>query len=152
MRKQKTKTTKLMVMQHAEADKAPYWEFFFRDQRSPMVRSQLLTAMMAGKQLEVERLPKAALPDAVLIALAARKYHEAEIVDDFPALLRRADEVWRDPLFSHKVFDSPHLGTVSFVVRGTDQFTCVEDMYIPDLVGWLLGHDAPQYFVEELVA
>lgn len=150
--KRKTKTTKLVVMQHAPSDKAPYWEFFFRCQRSPVVRSQLMTAIMSGHQLEAERLPKAALPDAVLIALAARKYHEAEVVDDFAALLRRTEEVWQDPLFTHKVFDTPHMGTVSFVVRGTEEFTCVEDSYIPELVGWMLGHDAPQYFAEELVA
>jgi hypothetical protein len=134
------------------ADRAPYWDFFFRDQRSPFIRAQLVTAMMAGKSLEVERLPVGALLDAVLLASAARCYHEAEVVDDFNALLRRTDEAWKAPGWTCKVFDQTHMNAADFIIRGTTEFTALEDSYIPDLVGWLLEHDPPEYFKMELTA
>ena len=149
--KQNAKKPTLIVL---PVGRAPYWEVFFRQQRSPLLRSQLITAVMAGKQFETDRLPKAALADAVLLSMAARNYVEAEIVDDYPALLRRTDETWKEPDWTCKVFDQSHTGTVDFIVRGvtTTRFTCAEDAPIPGLVEWLLDHDCPDYFAEELAA
>lgn len=132
-------------------DKAPYWKLFFRDQRSPLVRSQLITALMSGHVLEVERLPVGALPDVVLFAMAARNYLDAEIVDDYNELLQRTDDKWKDPLWSCKTFDQYHSQAVSAAIMwGTTHFKCAEEQYIPDLVEWLLQHDPPEYFSEEL--
>jgi hypothetical protein len=134
-----------------KTDTAPYWSNFFRDQRCPVVRSQLITALMAGRQLEVERLPTAALADAVMLSMVSRYYFEAEIIDDYPALLRTTEAKWKEPMFCHEVFNQMHLSTVSFVVRGSDELVCYEDQYIPSLVGWWLNHDVPEYFAKELV-
>jgi hypothetical protein len=131
-------------------DRALYWRYFFNGQRCPVLRSQLVTALMAGTQLEVDRLPHAVLADAVLLSLAARAYHNAEIVDDYMGLLDRTNEVWRAPEFTHKVFDQTHLSTVSFIARGSTEFRCVEDQYVPVMVGWYLTHEAPSYFKKEL--
>jgi hypothetical protein len=133
-------------------DSAPYWEFFFRDQRSPLLRSQIVTALMAGRQLEVERLPPASLLDAVVLASAARVYHEAEIIDDFNALLRRTDEAWKDPQWTCRTFDQTHRNVADFIIRGLTEFVAYEDLYIPELTKWLLEHDPPEYFSEELAA
>lgn len=134
-------------------DQAPYWEFFFRQQRSPLTRSQLITALMSGHQLEVERLPVGALLDAVVLASTTRVYHEAEVVDDFHALLRRTDAAWKDPLWTCRTFDQTHCNVASFIIMaGKTEFTAWEDLYIPDLVGWLLEHDPPEYFSAESAA
>jgi len=135
----------------AVKERAWYWDNFFKCQRCPVLRSQLITSLMAGKLLEVERLPKAALLDAVLIAMTTREYHQAEVIDDYTALCRLTNEEWKDPMWSCKVFDQNHLGTADFVVRGSNEFVCHEDQYIPGLIGWFLGHDVPEYFVKELV-
>lgn len=138
------------VPQPQRKDVASNWATFFRDQRSPFLRSQLITALMAGRQLEVERLPPAALLDAVVIAMAARVYHEAEIVDDFDALLRRTDEVWKDPMWTRRIFDQVHMSAANAIIKGLAEFVCTEDLYIPELVGWYLAHDVPVYFEKEL--
>jgi len=132
-------------------EQAPYWAFFFQDQRSPLLRSQLVTALLAGTPLEVERLPPGALLDAVLFCMAAREYHSAEIIDDYSALLRRTDTLWKEPTHSRKVFDQIHSSTADFVLRGLNEFAAYEESYIPELVGWYLNHDAPEYFGKELV-
>lgn len=133
-------------------DRAPCWETFFRDQRSPLLRSQLITALMSGHQLEVERLPHGALLDAVVLSMTTRNYLDAEIIDDYTALLRHVDQLWRDPMWTRRVFDQYHTAAAGFIVRGSDKFVCTEDLYIPDLVRWLLEHEPPQYFSEELAA
>ena len=132
--------------------KAPGWEVFFHDQRSPLLRSQLITALMSGHQLEVERLPTQVLLDAVLLSMTTRNYLEAEIVDDYQGLLSRTDEKWKDPMWTRRVFDQMHAGTADFIIRGTNEFKCAEDLYIPELVQWWLEHDVPEYFSEELAA
>lgn len=133
-------------------DRAPCWETFFRDQRSPMLRSQLITALMSGHKLEVERLPRAALLDAVLLSMTTRSYYSAEIIDDYNALLRRTDDVWKEPMWTRRVFDQYHISAADFIVRGAEEFTCLEDKYVPALVGWFLEHEPPEYFSEELAA
>lgn len=142
----------LEVDMESDVDKAPYWDFFFRDQRSPLLRSQLVTALMAGRRLEVERLPTASLLDAVVLSSAARSYHEAEVVDDFHALLRRTADTWKSPTWCRRVFDQTHSNAASFILMGVTEFVAAEDAYIPDLAGWLLEHDPPEYFAKELTA
>lgn len=133
-------------------DRAPFWELFFRDQRSPVLRSQLITALMSGHQLEVERLPVAVLLDVVLLSMTTRNYLDAEVVDDYQLLLNRTEEKWKDPMWTCRVFDQTHTNAAGFILRGSDKFVCTEDMYIPSLVEWLLEHEPPQYFSEELAA
>lgn len=131
-------------------DRAPCWETFFRDQRSPLLRSQLITALMSGHPLEVDRLPTATLLDAVLLAMTTRNYFEAEIIDDYDALLRRTNEKWKDPMWTRRTFDQTHSNAASFILMGSKEFTCHEDLYIPALVKWLLEHEPPTYFSEEV--
>lgn len=149
MAKKKKQESKPVVISH---DRAPCWSIFFREQRSPLLRSQLITALMSGHQLEVERLPVSTLLDAVVLSMTARNYSDAEIVDDYNALLRRTDTVWQDPMWTRRTFDQTHINVADFIIRGADEFTCTEDEYIPQLVDWLLGHEVPEYFSEELVA
>lgn len=130
-------------------DRAVGWPLFFRCQRNPFLRSQLLTALMAGTQLELERLPNAVLADVVLLAMVSREYHQAEIIDDFEGLLARVNELWKQKDFTHRVFDSIHLSTVSFITMGTNQIHCAEERYIPDMVEWYLHRDPPTYFTKE---
>jgi hypothetical protein len=85
--------------------------------------------------------------------MAARNYHEAEIIDDYEALLRRTDETWKDPQWTRRTFDQTHSAAADFIIKwGTSEFRCNEDLYIPELVQWLLENEPPQYFVEELAA
>lgn len=147
-KKKAQKPTPIIISQ----DRAPCWEVFFRDQRSPLLRSQLITALMSGHQLEVERLPHGALLDAVVLSMTTRSYFDAEIIDDYTALLRHVDELWRDPMWTKRIFDQYHTNAASYIIRGSSRFVCAEDLYIPDLVGWLLEHEPPQYFSEELAA
>jgi hypothetical protein len=148
-KKKKQKVAAPVVISH---DRAPCWEIFFRDQRSPLLRSQMITALMSGHQLEVERLPASTLLDVVLLSMSARNYSDAEIIDDYTALLRRTDSTWRDPMWTRRTFDQTHMNAADFIIRGATEFTCFEDEYIPDLVHWLLEHDVPEYFSEELAA
>lgn len=154
MAKKQKKQTQVIAVEVPKPmkDQAPCWSIFFRDQRAPFLRSQMITALMSGHQLEVERLPAASLLDAVLLSMTARNYHEAEIIDDFNALLRRTDDLWRDPMWTRRVFDQTHTGAADFIIRGMTQFVCAEDMYIPELTQWFLEHDPPKYFSEELAA
>ncbi len=131
-------------------DAAPYWSFFFQCQRNPVLRSQLITSLMAGQPLEVERLPAAMLLDVTLLATATREYHEAEIIDDYHSLIRTTEEHWRDPMWTVRVFDQTHLCKADYVLRGATEFVTLEDSYIPALAGWYLGHDVPTYFSKEL--
>lgn len=125
------------------------WRTFFCRQRHPLLRSNVTATLMAGRVMEVERLPKAALLDALLLAFTARTYFDAEVVDDFPALLRRADEVWREPGWSCRVFDQAHCAVADFIIRGSAEFVCREDLYIPAMVGRILAEDPPAYFADD---
>ena len=129
--------------------RATGWEAFFKCQRNPFLRSQILAALMSGTQLELARLPNAALADVVLLATVSREYHDAEIIDDYEGLLERVRELWKLSEFTHRTFDSIHLSTVSFITMGTKQISCVEEKYIIDLVEWYLNHDAPTHFTKE---
>jgi hypothetical protein len=153
MRRKSSTTNKVSIeVPITPIDKAPYWDFFFRDQRSPVLRSMLVVALMAGKAWEVDRLPTDAMLDAVLLSCACRANHTAEVVDDFEALLRRTSEVWKSPMWTRKTFDQVHSCTASFIVlQGTSGFGNFEERYIPDLAGWYLARDAPKYFTKELV-
>jgi hypothetical protein len=132
-------------------DRAPYWDFFFRDQRSATLRSMLVASIMAGRPLEMERLPAGALLDVVLLGCACRVVHQAEVVDDWEALLRRTNEEWKNPLWTRKTFDQVHSGTASFIaLQGRSEFLNFEESYIPDLAGWILAHEPPEYFAREL--
>ena len=133
-----------------DARKPLCWESFFQCQRSPILRSEMLTVLMAGTPLEAERVPTPSLLDAVLIAMAAREYYDAEIVDDFAALCSRTEELWSKPDWTERVFSSVHSGTANFVLKGSREFTCAEDLYISAMVGWYMRHDPPQYFSKEL--
>jgi hypothetical protein len=146
-RKQKQQET---VVQPTNHDRAPYWEVFFKCQRSPVLRSQLITALMAGKPLEVERLPPAALLDVVMLSMVTREYYQAEIIDDYVALLRKTDTIWREPMWTCKIFDQYHLHTADYVVRGSTELVSYEDRYLPGLVQWYLNAEAPSYFKEEI--
>ncbi len=127
------------------------WQTFFRCQRNPVLRSQLLSALMSGTTIEVERLPTASLLDAVLLATASRVYCEAEIVDDYAALLRRADEEWKQPGHTSNVFDQTHAATCDFLVTGrTSEIRCAEEQYIVDMVAWYLQQEPPNYFSKEI--
>lgn len=130
--------------------KAPNWNIFFRDQRCPFIRSQLITAMLAGQALEVDRIPTISLLDVLLLASTGRNYFEAEIIDDFDALKKRVDEAWSQPNWTCRIFDQYHRNAASFILSaGTTHFACHEDAYIPDLMEWMLQNEPPQYFVEE---
>jgi hypothetical protein len=126
------------------------WESFFRCQRSPILRSQLLTALMAGTQLVMERVPTSGLLDALLLSTATRNYCEAEIIDDYDGLLVRTAETWKRPDWSTKVFSSMHANAANFILLGTKEFNCAEDAYIPAMVGWYLQQDPPDYFSHEM--
>lgn len=136
-----------------EPQKPLCWETFFQCQRSPVLRSQLLAALLNGTRLVVERLPQSALLDAVLLGFAARVYCEAEIVDNWAELLRRTEEEWERPDWTCRIFDSIHTSAANNIVKGqVSNFTCVEEQYIPDMVQWYLEHDLPEYFSQEIEA
>ena len=146
--KRKSKT---VVAELSSSEHAPYWEVFFSRQRNPFLRSQLITALMAGKTLEIERLPRPVLLDVVMLAAATRYYLDAEIIDDYNALLRHTDTEWKDPLWTARTFDQMHCSTADFVLRGAEEFVCAEDQYVPELANFYLQHDPPVYFSKELV-
>ena len=105
---------------------------------------------MAGTPLQAERVPTAALLDVVLLATAAREYCEAEILDDYQALLERTEEEWRRPDFTHRVFDSQHGNWANWILKGRRDFPEADTAYIPDWVGGVLRSETPSYFVREL--
>jgi len=126
------------------------WESFFHCQPVPVLRSQLLTTLMAGTPLDAARVPHGALLDAVLLAPACRSYHQAEIVDDYQGLLDRTEEEWRAPNWTARVFSSIHGNAASFILHGAREFSCAEEQYIPAMAAWYIQHDAPAYFAREL--
>jgi hypothetical protein len=129
------------------------WETFFSCQRHSVLRSQLLAALMAGTPVEAARLPNATLLDAVLLATAAREFCDAEIVDDYAALLDRTAEEWARPDWTCRVFSSIHAMWAGFIIsHGTRNFDEVSARYIPDMVAWYLRQEVPQYFKKELAA
>jgi hypothetical protein len=126
------------------------WEVFFYCQPNPVLRSQLLTCLLAGNRLLLDHIPMIMSLDAILISFTARTYCEAEIIDDFQGLLDRTEEEWRQPTFTHRVFDSMHGSAANWVIKGSQEFGCPEEQYIPRMVQWYLEHDVPAYFVREL--
>jgi hypothetical protein len=134
----------------AEVERPKAWESFFRCQPNPILRSQLLTGLMAGTRLETERIPTPALLDAVLIAAAARQAHNAEVIDDFQGLLDRTEAAWSRPDWCARVFSSIHGRWADRILKGTQGFDTPEENYIPAFVGWYLDHDPPEYFEREL--
>ena len=127
------------------------WEIFFYEQRNPVLRSQMLTILMAGTPMEAERVPKAALLDALLLAYAARRYYSAEIIDDFQVLVERVKEEWERPTWTTKVFSNSHANAAAFIVyQGARSLDDCEHQYLLNMVEWYLGHDCPNYFDEEL--
>lgn len=107
---------------------------------------------MSGHQLETERLPNGALLDVVVLSMATRNYLEAEVIDDYTALLTRTERVWKDPLWTRRMFDQTHMNAASFILMGKAEFTSAEDLYVPELVEWILDQEPPVYFTEELSA
>ncbi len=157
----KTKKQKSVVSAVEPEDQPPLpqdqqplaWETFFRCQPNPVLRSQLITALLAGVPLQVDRIPTPVLLDAVLLAFAARTYCEAEIVDDFQTLCDRAEEEWRQPDWTTKVFSQLHACAANFIINhGSKSFSGVEEQYIVPMVRWYLGHAAPDYEMKELTA
>jgi hypothetical protein len=126
------------------------WELFFKCQRHPVLRSQLLTSLMAGTRFEAERLPTSTLLDAVLIAAAARQEHNAEVIDNYQALLDRTETAWSAPNWCAQVFSSIHGRWADRILKGTQGFDTPEEKYIPAMVGWYLEQDPPEYFAKEL--
>jgi hypothetical protein len=127
------------------------WPFFFQCQRYPILRSQILTALMSGTPLVVDRLPTYILLDVILLATACREYHNAEIVDSYDELLKQTEEHWRKPDWTAKVFSSIHCNWADAIInRGIRDFESAETRYIPAFTGWFLEHDAPKYIDKEL--
>lgn len=126
------------------------WEVFFSCQRHPILRSQLITAMMSGTVLDADRVPTGLLLDALLIATAARTDHNAEVVNTYDALVTRVREEWSKPDWTCRVFSSQHANKANWILQGQVEFCCAEDVYIPQYVGWLLQQDAPAYWDEDL--
>ena len=126
------------------------WETFFRCQPQPVLRSELLTALLCGTPLEVARIPTVALLDVVLLATAARECCGAEIIDDYMALLQRTQDTWSQPDWSCKVFASLHGHWANCILNGTRNFDSPEDGYIPSMVEWYIDHGMPNYFSREL--
>lgn len=152
MARKKQQKTESKAVSVARSDQAVGWDVFFSRQRSPVLRSQLITALMSGHPLEVERLPSATLLDAVVLSTAARVHLEAEIIDDYTSLLERTNNVWKDPMWTCRVFDQYHMSAASFMLMGgAADFACKEDEYVPEFVQWLLEHESPEYFSKELV-
>jgi hypothetical protein len=129
---------------------AEQWMQFFTCQRNPILRSELLTALLAGTSLEESRVPTVLLLDVVLLAFAARTYHDAEIVNDFMGLCERTEEEWSRPDWTCRVFNSIHGNAANWILKGSKEFGCSEDRYIPEMVGFYLSHEVPNYFVREL--
>lgn len=126
------------------------WESFFRCQRYPILRSQMLTSLMAGTPLEVERVPAPMLLDLLLLATACREQHDAEIVDDYDGLITRVAEAWASPNWTCKIFSQVHARWASRITEGKRDFDSPEEGYIPQMAGWYMAHNAPEYFVKEL--
>jgi hypothetical protein len=141
-----------MSIKEANQSQPPVcWEAFFRCQRSPLFRSQLLMALLSGTTIQVDHLPITMLLDVVLLATAARGYCEAEIVDDYGSLVAKVREVWDRPDYTARVFDSIHGLAANFIVyHGRRKFACFEEEYIPIMVGWYLRHESPNYFKREI--
>jgi hypothetical protein len=103
--------------------------------------------MMAGTVVETERCSEASLADFLLMAFTSRVYHEAEVVDDYEALLTRIREVWSRSEFTHHVFDSTHLRAAAYIAfQNCEEFSCPEEDYISALIGGWFEVDPPEYF------
>ena len=159
MRKiKKTSEKKPTVVKVPQEDTGPImaqqrplcWETFFRCQKAPLLRHQILMALMAGTPFCVERLPSAVLLDVLLVATAARQDCGAEVVDDYDGLVTRVRAAWARPDWTCRVFDSIHLDKANCILDGRTEFICSEDVYIPNMVGWYLQQDVPEYVAKEL--
>src|SRR5258708_1661037 len=102
MAKRSRKQKHEVPVREVNTNAAPCWAVFFRDQRSPFLRSQLITALMSGHPLELERLTNPVLADVLLLASTTRNYFEAEIIDDWEGLLRKVEEVWKNPMWTRR--------------------------------------------------
>lgn len=122
------------------------WESFFRCQKSPVLRSQVLTALMAGTPFAVLHLPNATLLDVLLLSTAARNECNAEIVDDYTTLVDRVREEWCKPDWTIRVFDSIHANKADYILQGASYFDNAEDAYIPRMTAWFLAHSVPTVF------
>ena len=119
------------------------WEYFFMCQLNPVLRSQVLTALMAGTVLEVKRVPTSTLLDVVLLATAAREHCESEVVDDYEALLQRTRDEWNRPDWTTRVFDSLYANKANYILQGSTTFHS-ESAYVPSMVAWYLAHETPE--------
>ena len=122
------------------------WENFFRCQNKPMLRSQILTAIMSGTVLEVDRIPTSCLLDVVLLSTAAREYCDAEIVSDYQELLQRTRDEWSVPDWSSKVFDNLYGSKANFILQGSTNFDGQEVAFIPEMTAWYLAQEVPTFF------
>lgn len=125
------------------------WQLFWQCQRSPVLRSQVVAALLAGTVIEVERLPRALLADVAVLATVTRTCCDAEIVDDYQALLQRVEEVWQEPTWTCRTFDSPYLGWLHFVLLGSVNLEVPEVAWMPDWIEELLEQDMPGYLAPE---
>lgn len=132
-----------------EAERKPLaWEVVFRCQRSPVYRSEMVTALMAGTAIPVERLPVAMLADAVLMATACREHCAAEVVDDYQLLINRMEETFSRADYSARVSDTTFLTKVSSILMGYQPFVDLETDCVPALAAWYLAQvSVPSYFV-----
>jgi hypothetical protein len=129
------------------------WMQFFKCQTSPVLRSQLVTALLSGRLLEAERVPSQVLLDLALLSTASRQECNAEIVDDYRVLLRRVSREWGAPDWTARRMWSIHAATADFIVLGAEvTFEDPEVRYLPALVAWYLNQDVPRYFKKELAA
>jgi hypothetical protein len=127
------------------------WEMFFRSQRYPILRSQLITSLMVGVPYELERLPTATLLDAVLLTTAAREYLQAEIIDDYDGLLSRADDEWSKPDWTAARFDQINAMWAGVILKGVRNFDPPEVRWIPAFVNAVISSAVPEYFSEEFI-
>jgi hypothetical protein len=130
-----------------------HWDIFFRCQRYPILRSQVLVALMAGTVTPTERVPVAALLDVFVLATAARERVDADIVDNYAELERRVREEWDGERFH--VMSSQHGNCASSIVYlNADRkaiFDRPEDSYIPAMLSKLFEvEEVPQYIGQEM--
>lgn len=130
------------------------WETFFARQRSPVLRSQVITALQAGTPFAYEAVPTAALLDVAVVARVCRYHHTAEVVDDYTSLLRRIDELWKRPDWTTKVFDQAHAPMVSAAIWWDSKELNDWDpheYYAVDLIGGYLELEEPLEFFDTVV-
>lgn len=122
------------------------WTVFFRCQRHPILRSQLIVALIAGQQLTVARVPTALLLDLFVMATAAREFHDAEIVDSYDELVTVVKEIWNSPEYTAARMDQQHSNLASSILFLDSEVKSIferpEDRYVPALVAAYLEMEA----------